>query len=98
MDDEAEDTPLSEVDISQWAANLTPDGAPGLMAQRMREYFGDAGYEKVVAQNDAATALHLQRETLINSLLSVASLSAIAFGSVGFVAAVLGVLRSFSRK
>jgi hypothetical protein len=67
-------------DIAQWAAGLTPDGSPGLVSQRMREFLGDSGYEKAMAEHEAATAMHLQRQTLINNLLT--------FGVVGLVASV----------
>ena len=89
MDDEAEG--ISEEDISAWAAKLTPDGDPGAMAQHMRKFLGDRGYEKVVAQNDAAAALYLQRQTNINNLLSVAVGFGVLYGLAGLVAAVTAV-------
>ncbi len=81
MDDDADD-------IAQWAANLTPEGAPGAMSQRMREILGDEGYEKAVAQNDAVAALYIQRYTSINNILVIIQFFSTIFGLVGFVAAV----------
>lgn len=92
MNDENNDN-ISEEDISKWAARLTPEGSPGLMAQRMREYLGDQGYEKAVAQNDAAVTLHLQRETVINNILSVVAVFGVLFGFVALVASVALVVK-----
>lgn len=83
--------------ISEWAASLTPEGAPGVMSQKMREFLGDAGYEKAMALNDASANLHIQRQTLINNLLGIAVLWGAAFGIVGLITSVaLAIRKIFS--
>lgn len=80
-------------DIARWAESLSPEGAPGLMSQRMREFLGDQGYEKAVAQNDALASLYLQKQSLFNSVLSLALVYGILFGAVGLVAAIAIVIK-----
>lgn len=75
-------------DIARWAENLSPEGAPGIMSLRMREYLGDQGYEKAVAQNDAVSALYLQKQTLFNTLLSLFVFYGVLFGAVAMVASM----------
>lgn len=75
-------------DIARWAETLSPEGSPGIVSQRMREYLGDQGYEKAVAQNDALSALYLQRQSLTNSLFSLAVVYVVVFGLIGVIAAV----------
>lgn len=74
--------------IAQWASSLTPEGAPGVMSQRMREFLGDQGYEKAVAQNDAAAALYLHKQTLFNNILSLVVFYGTLLGMVSLVASV----------
>ena len=80
-------------DIAKWAEGLSPEGAPGIMSQRMREYLGDAGYEKAVAQSDALSALFLQRNSLTNSILSLILFYGVVFGLVALVASVALLIR-----
>lgn len=78
----------SEEEITQWAEGLSPDGAPGLMAQRMRQYLGDKRYEQTMAHNDAAAVLYLSKQSLINNILSIVVYLGLV-GLVGFVALVV---------
>lgn len=84
---------MDDDDISKWAQNLSPEGSPGVMTQKMREYLGDAGYEKAVAQNDAITNLAIQRQGFINDLLSLTVMLIFGFGFVGLVAAIALVVK-----
>lgn len=96
MSDEDEDfgpaEELTEEDIQAWAANLTPDGSPGAMTAQLRAAWGDANYEKYVANQDRAQANSFQRFEIITSMWTVAVIYAVLFGFVGFVAAVTAVL------
>ena len=80
-------------DIAKWAESLSPEGAPGVMSQRMREYLGDQGYEKAVAQNDAAAALYLQKNALINSIMQLVVVYGTLLGLVALVASVALVVK-----
>lgn len=55
--------------IAAWAQGLTPEGAPGEMAVMMRKILGDEGYEQALAQHDALSDLHLDRQRLVNKIL-----------------------------
>lgn len=75
-------------DIARWAESLSPEGSPGVMTQRMREFLGDQGYEKAVAQNDAVSALYLQKQTLFNTILMLVVCYGLLLGTVAFAASV----------
>jgi hypothetical protein len=75
-------------DIARWAEGLSPDGSPGVMSQKMREYLGDAGYEKAMAQSEAVSALYLQKNSLTNSILFLILVYGTIYGLLGFVASV----------
>ncbi len=79
-------------DIAEWAKNLTPEGGPGEMPKRMRELLGDQGYEKAVAQQDASAERYLERQNLINSILTMFLSFGTLFGVVGLFAAIAGLI------
>lgn len=79
---------MDEEEITQWASGLTPEGSPGTRTQQMREYLGDEGYEKVIARQDALADGYLQRQALINSLLSEVAVFGALFGLIALVAAI----------
>lgn len=74
-------------DISRWAEGLAPDGDPGALSQRMREYLGDRGYEKAVEQNDIVSTLYIEKQRLFNNILSLVVVYGVLFVLVGLVAA-----------
>lgn len=84
---------LPDDEIAKWAESLSPEGAPGVMSQRMREYLGDQGYEKAVAQNDAAAALYLRKNLLFNNILTLIVFYGTLFGLVGLVAFIALVVK-----
>lgn len=87
MDDVPDD------EIARWAEGLSPEGAPGVMSQRMREFLGDQGYEKAVAQNDAMAALYLQKQTLLNNILTLVVSYGALFGIIGLVGSTALVIK-----
>lgn len=87
------DTDDTDDDIARWAESLSPEGSPGIISQKMRAYLGDKGYEKALAQNDAAAALYLQKRVAINNLLTIAATYSFIFGLVALVAFVAFVIR-----
>jgi hypothetical protein len=85
--------------ISEWANNLTPEGAPGEMATMMRKMLGDQGYERMVAQHDAITEMHMERQRLINKILSLIVIYGTFFGALAagsLMALVVICARNFS--
>lgn len=80
-------------DISSWAEGLTPDGSPGQMAEAMRQWFGDKGYEKIVAHNEAIAEGALARQRLVNGLLSVVILFIAVFGIIGTIVSCVAAAR-----
>ncbi len=77
----------SDDDIARWAESLKPEGAPGIMQQSARAYFGDERYDVLVKQNDDAIALAHLRQRAINNILAIVVLFGLV-GLVGFVAVV----------
>ncbi len=82
-----------EDDIAKWADSLSPEGSPGVMSKRLREYLGDRGYEKIVAQNDAASEAYLTKQRLINNILSLVVFYGVIFGFVALVASVAVLIK-----
>lgn len=73
--------------IAAWAEQLTPEGAPGEMSTMMRKVLGDAGYEKMVADHEIITNLHITRQFLINKILTLVCALGVVFFFMGSIAA-----------
>lgn len=82
-------------DIAAWARDLKPEGAPGEMAMMMRKVLGDEGYEQAVAQHDTLTDLHIDRQRLINKILTLVVIYGAVIGPLVVVALVALFIRNF---
>lgn len=93
MSDNPYEGAADDVDPAEWAAGLTPDGAPGAYSQFMRAQLGDAGYEKLVAHNEAVSKLSLQKHTSITQIYGAVAVYSVLYGFVGLVAAIAAVAK-----
>lgn len=82
--------------IAAWAQGLTPEGAPGEMATMMRKVLGDEGYEQALAQHNALSELHINRQHLINKILTLVVVYGVVIMVTFSVALVIFCVRNFS--
>lgn len=81
--------------ISAWAQGLAPEGSPGEMSVMMRKAFGDENYERMVAQHETLTDLHISRQRSINNILTLVTFYGVVIVPLSIVAIVSIIIRNF---